>query len=197
MAKLQLLAAVRAARPRPAHVRRAAKGGQRDPGSLDEMSGTLLAHVKSNPGQRGEIAEALGTDVGTMRLPMKKLERGRVDTHRGTASRSRVTNYLRRRGRVPRDEHDASDRPDHRGAVAVGLSAIGSIGSARPRARLARCERPQGQKWIASASDRLNPAPPAVGLRYQCWKFQVDPGAIRGAPAGGFVSSSLRAATPV
>jgi len=88
VAKLQLLAAVRAARPRPAHVRRAAKGGQRDPGSLDEMSGTLLAHVKSNPGQRGEIAEALGTDVGTMRLPMKKQERGRVAARQDDVAQS-------------------------------------------------------------------------------------------------------------
>jgi hypothetical protein len=41
---------------------------------LAGMSDALLAHVKANPGQRGEIiAAALRTDVGTMRKPMKLL----------------------------------------------------------------------------------------------------------------------------
>jgi hypothetical protein len=38
------------------------------------MQATLLAHDKASPGQRGEqIAQALKAEVGTLRLPMKKL----------------------------------------------------------------------------------------------------------------------------
>lgn len=53
------------------------RGGKRVRRSAEDLAGmsdALLAHVKANPGQRGEIiAAALGTDVGTMRKPMKLL----------------------------------------------------------------------------------------------------------------------------
>jgi len=62
-------------RPRKSAASRpATKGGKRDAASLDEMGAAILAFVKSNPGQGAiEIAAALKTDVGTLRLPMQKL----------------------------------------------------------------------------------------------------------------------------
>jgi hypothetical protein len=55
---------------------KAGPGGRirRSSADLEGMQDSLLAHVKANPGQRGDqIASALGSDVGTIRGPMKKL----------------------------------------------------------------------------------------------------------------------------
>lgn len=50
------------------------KRHRRTPEDIEAMGKKLLAYVTKNPGQRGEtIAKALGTDVGTMRKPMKSL----------------------------------------------------------------------------------------------------------------------------
>ena len=48
--------------------------GRRSPEDFERMSASLLTYVSKNPGHRGEqIAEALGTDTKTMRLPMQNL----------------------------------------------------------------------------------------------------------------------------
>ena len=60
------------------------KGRRRSAEDVGAMGDTLLAHVKANPGQRGEqIAAALKSDVGTIRLPMKALIAAKKITTRG------------------------------------------------------------------------------------------------------------------
>lgn len=49
-------------------------GGRRSSSDVDQIATDLLGYVRKNPGQRGEdVAEAMGTDSKTIRLPMKKL----------------------------------------------------------------------------------------------------------------------------
>lgn len=69
-------------------------GGKRTAADLEAFSDQLLAHVKTNPGARGEqIAAALGTEVGTMRLPMQKLIAAKKVKVKG---RKRGTQYFAR-----------------------------------------------------------------------------------------------------
>jgi hypothetical protein len=52
----------------------ATRGGKRSAEQVDAMGEKLLAHVKSNPGQRADqIATTLRSDVKTIRLPMQRL----------------------------------------------------------------------------------------------------------------------------
>ncbi|MBI5362011.1 MAG: hypothetical protein HZA53_02455 [Planctomycetes bacterium] len=53
---------------------KSSSGGKRTTEQVAQFGATLLDFVMKNPGQRGEqIAQALKTDVKTMRLPMLRL----------------------------------------------------------------------------------------------------------------------------
>lgn len=69
------------------------KGTRRSAEDVEAMGATLLSHVKANPGQRGEqIAAALRSDVGTIRLPMQALIAAKKITTRG--QRRGMTYYV-------------------------------------------------------------------------------------------------------
>lgn len=69
------------------------KGTRRSAEDVQAMGESLLAHVKANPGQRGEqIAAAMKSDVGTIRLPMKALIAAKKITTRG--QRRGMTYYV-------------------------------------------------------------------------------------------------------
>ncbi len=105
-------------KPRPARAGRRVRRSTEDVAGMGER---LLAHVKANPGQRGEqIAAALKTDVKTMRLPMLKLiaeKKVRTEGQRrgmtyfasggggGGARKARATK--KKRGRVIRKKSSA------------------------------------------------------------------------------------------
>lgn len=60
------------------------KGARRSAEDVAAMGDALVAHVKANPGQRGEqIAAAMRSDVNTIRLPMKALIAAKKITTRG------------------------------------------------------------------------------------------------------------------
>lgn len=74
------------------------KGEKRSPALLEELTNTLAAHVKANPGMRvEEIGQALGYPTKALALPMKKLLSIKTVRAEGV---KRATRYFPAGGRV-------------------------------------------------------------------------------------------------
>lgn len=72
--KVQPAASSPKAAPSPTQFKSARKGQRRTAADVERMGQVLIDFVKANPGQRADqIAKALRTDPGTMRLPMQAL----------------------------------------------------------------------------------------------------------------------------
>jgi hypothetical protein len=67
-----------------AALKKAKKGGRRSPEEMEQLTRSLLAHIKKNPGQRIEpIAQALEVGAKELALPVKKLWAEKAITTKG------------------------------------------------------------------------------------------------------------------
>jgi hypothetical protein len=99
------------------------KRGKRTAADLAGVGDALLAHVKANPGARGEqIAAALGTDVETMRLPMQKLI---AEKKVRTEGERRGTRYFAGAGKAKRAGRKA--KPARRAKAAKRRKPVATV----------------------------------------------------------------------
>ena len=106
------------------------KRGKRTAAGLGEMATALLANVKAKPGQRADqIASALGTDVGTMRLPMQKLL---AEKKVRTEGQRRGTTYFAGAGKAKRAAPKKKAKPARKSKAAKRKKPVAKL-IPRPR----------------------------------------------------------------